>query len=153
MKPTKTPTTPTTMEVNLLEQVAKITNGDRRRDYGRPLINHVRIAVKWSARITQRIVRGLPPVTPSVVVELMLDLKDARQVNTPKFDNILDTVGYMVCLDDMARELVERGDAEDYENALRQLDRMTETVMKLLLLDLERAELQMRITEKYRNKE
>ena len=126
------------MKVSLIEIVKTITSGDRRKDYGRPLINHVRIALKWARRIRERIERGLPPITPSVVVELMLDLKEARQVNTPKFDNLVDTMGYVVCLDDMARQLVERTEATTYEEALVRLNEMTEDEMMLLQLDLER---------------
>jgi hypothetical protein len=121
----------------ILERAMDITSGDRRRDYGRPLINHIRIAVKWAGRIAERVRKGLPLITPSVVVELMLDLKDARQENTPKFDNLLDKIGYVACLDDMARQLVEMDYAVDYEAALTYLDRMSFSDMRQLLVKLE----------------
>ena len=122
---------------NILGEVARITNGERRRDYGRPYLNHARIALRWARRINARIAKGLPPITPSVVVELMVDLKEARQENTPKFDNLLDTIGYLVCLDDMARQTVEMGDADTYEDALAQLDRMSFKVLEMVLNRLE----------------
>ncbi len=123
---------------NILTEAAKITSGDRRKDYGRPLINHLRIAVRWARRINRRVAQGLPAITPSVVVELMLDLKEARQENTPKFDNLLDSIGYIVCLDDMAREVMGKTTCTTYEEALVHLNEMDVYDMRAMLTELER---------------
>lgn len=106
----------------ILNEAENITSGARRRDYGRPYINHWRIALKWARRLYIRQLQGKPLITPSVVADMMKDLKDARGEQLSTYDNLLDDVGYTVCKDDMARERVELGWSPDYQSALYDLD-------------------------------
>lgn len=114
----------------LLEDAAKITSGDRRRDYGRPLINHIRIAIKGSVTFEHNI-------SPAEVAWFMgADLKSARDIQTPKWDNYLDNVGYMVCMEDMANQLIELNYCETQEEALQWLHSATVPQMWDCLMDL-----------------
>ncbi len=70
-----------------LQNALEITTSDRRRDYGHPLPNFLRICLKWS--VTLEI-----PVTPLHVAQLMLDMKTARDQNSFKDDNWIDAIGY-----------------------------------------------------------
>lgn len=117
----------------LIEQVLEITSGDRRRDYGRPLINHLRIAIAWSNYLQTTI-------TPDKVVWMMIALKTARETHTPKFDNLLDTVGYALCLDDMYAQLVELKWATDRDTAMQVTSVMTVPTMQSLLAILQETE-------------
>lgn len=104
--------------MTILTEVQNITSGDRRRDYGRPLVNHLRIALMWSVYLNS-------VITPDQVVWMMTLLKGARDMNTPKYDNSLDTIGYQVCLDDMVNQVVEEGYASDYQAGLNFLRNLT----------------------------
>lgn len=88
-----------------LDIARAITSSERQRDYGRPLLNFVRIALRWSNWLE----RFISPVDVAV---MMMDTKIARQQNTPKDDNMIDVIGYAACIDDMDRELRERGCSE-----------------------------------------
>jgi hypothetical protein len=39
------------------------------------------------------------PITPRQVALMMIGVKLAREVNTPKRDNLLDIAGYVKCID------------------------------------------------------
>lgn len=91
-----------------LEEAAKITTGDRRRDYGRPLLNFLRIALRWSNYL------GIT-ITPIQVGAMMIDMKLAREQHTPKDDNWVDMLGYAACVSDMNDHMIELGYAEGYK--------------------------------------
>lgn len=81
---------------DVLLQADKIAGQDRSRDYGHPHPNHQRIAWFWSAYAQGK---GWDArYTPSDVAQMMILLKIARHLHTPKFDNILDGAGYFKCL-------------------------------------------------------
>lgn len=105
-----------------IDDVKTITQSDRQRDYGHPLQNFIRIAVFWSVQM------GVY-VSPVKVAEMMIGVKLAREVNTSKEDNWIDTMGYATCVDRMSERLREMGVADDY-NALENpaLDIDMETV-------------------------
>ena len=106
------------MEQTLLQIVSQITSGERRRDYGRPLANHLRIALNWSLFLQTAI-------TPDKVVWMMIGLKQAREINTSKYDNLVDTAGYAVCLDDMYQQLVDMKWAGNKEQAINVMQNLT----------------------------
>ena len=66
-----------------------LISGDRQRDYGTPTENLGRIAAMWTPLL------GVE-VTPKHVALCMVALKLAREVNTPKRDNIVDGIGYLL---------------------------------------------------------
>ncbi len=72
----------------ILDEAARITAGPRERDYDHPLPNHERIARLWNAHLANR---GYDVhLTPEDVVWMMINLKQAREVFTPKRDNLTD---------------------------------------------------------------
>ncbi len=104
-----------------LAEAAKITSGDRRRDYGRPLLNFLRIAISWSNYLDFTI-------TPAQVAFMMVLMKVAREQNTPKNDNPIDILGYMACLSDMDDHLKGMG----YESGYYYLNGMSVVGMQTL---------------------
>jgi hypothetical protein len=87
------------MESNkgILDEALECTSGDRRRDYGHAKENHEMIAALWNAYLG---IRKDPnaPITGSDVAAMMIQLKLARHVNSPKRDNYVDIAGYARCL-------------------------------------------------------
>lgn len=79
--------------------VDEITASERQRDYGSPLLNFTRIAIDWTNKFR---LWGLIDydkiVTPRLVAWTMIGLKEMREINTAKDDNIIDTGGYAACL-------------------------------------------------------
>lgn len=69
-----------------------LVGGDRRGDYGHPLDDFCRTAVMWSALLKVR-------VTYRDVAQCMIALKQSREVNKQKQDNMIDACGYAECLD------------------------------------------------------
>ena len=67
----------------------ELVAGARQRDYGTPTENLGRIAAMWTPLL------GVE-VTPKHVALCMVALKLAREVNTPKRDNIVDGIGYLL---------------------------------------------------------
>jgi len=86
--------------VNVLQEADQLTAGDRQRDYDHPLPNHTRIAALWNAYLG---IRREPsgPVSAEDVATMMILLKVARDVFTPKYDNLVDICGYARCLERM----------------------------------------------------
>lgn len=64
--------------------------GDRMRDYGHPLDNHQRIADGWAVLLGR-------PVTAKQAALCMMWLKLAREMHSPKRDNMVDLCGYAKC--------------------------------------------------------
>lgn len=124
------------VEPTLLDIALEIVSSDRRRDYGRPLINHLRIAIMWSMYCETTF-------TPDQVAWMMVIVKVARETQTPKYDNIVDTTGYSLVLDDMYAELIERDDipANNRKDAMDYLSNMTRGSMMLLLEKLEQEQI------------
>jgi len=85
-----------------LKEAVNITSGERRKDYGRPLINFLRIAIRWSNLL------GIY-IPPPMVALMMIDMKIAREQNTHKDDNWIDILGYAATVADMDVEMRELG--------------------------------------------
>lgn len=80
----------------ILEEAARLTSGDRQRDYDHPLPNHERIARLWQAYLDGR---NAGPLTPVDAAWMMLLVKVARDQATPKRDNATDAAGYARCIE------------------------------------------------------
>jgi len=89
-------------EKSWLDIAAEITSGDRRRDYGAPLVNFLRIAILWSAYMEEYI-------SPINVAYMMVLMKVAREMNTSKEDNPIDILGYVACIQTMDQDLKQHG--------------------------------------------
>tara|TARA_R110000868_G_scaffold67232_1_gene199775 strand:+ start:132 stop:494 length:363 start_codon:yes stop_codon:yes gene_type:complete len=91
---------------SILEEAARITSGDRCRDYGHPLANHERIADLWRSYLRGKYNQEFP-VTAEDAVWMMLLVKVAREMHSPKADNRVDIAGYAHCaqqIDDARRD-------------------------------------------------
>jgi len=109
-----------------VSQVKGITDGARRENYGRPLINFLRIAVFWSDYL-----QGVK-ITPVQVAVMMMLLKFGRSMHSWHEDNWLDTLGYTDCIDDMDRQMRELG----YENGAASFEDMTMGEIRGLIIRL-----------------
>ena len=69
-----------------------VVNGPRQRDYAHPRINFQRIADLWSP------ILGIT-VTPEQVALCSVQIKIAREIHAHKADNVIDAIGYLLCLD------------------------------------------------------
>ena len=85
----------------LLEQVMEVTR-QRRDNYDGPLPNFLRIALFWSIWLETT-------VTPLDVAFMMSFLKGAREAHGHQADNVIDTMGYMDCVDSMDRHMKRLG--------------------------------------------
>lgn len=85
-------------EPSVLEIAQHIAGASRSRDYGHPYENHARIAAMWNTQLGPKLKDGCA-IEPREVALMMIALKLAREVNTPKFDNSVDMAGYVQCLD------------------------------------------------------
>lgn len=78
-----------------------IVLGARRYTYGHPLENFERIALRWNATLADKLNE---PLDITDVAFLMIDVKMAREQNTPKKDNLTDIVGYATALHEAIRQ-------------------------------------------------
>ena len=95
----------------ILDEASRLTSGDRQRDYDHPLPNHTRIATMWNAYLAcRKEPRG--DVSPEDVAAMMIMLKIARDVYTPKRDNMTDVCGYARCIERMRAAQGQEGYAD-----------------------------------------
>jgi len=84
---------------SLLREADEVSGqSGRSRDYGHPWINHKRIADFWTVQLGPKLKDGCV-IDPREVALMMVSLKLAREINTPKRDNLVDGVGYFNCAD------------------------------------------------------
>ena len=80
------------MTKTILEEAAEITAGDRQAAYGHPERNHGRIAALWAAYFHGK---GYEiSVSEEDVCYLNILQKVARDMETPRRDNLVDLAGY-----------------------------------------------------------
>ena len=87
--------------MNILERANDVVNGARQDAYGHPLDNFNRIAAMWSVILERE-------VTAEQVGLCMAALKIARQVHSPKIDNLVDLAGYAQTVEMVIGERVRR---------------------------------------------
>lgn len=81
---------------SILQEALEVSGASRQRDYGHPITNHQRIADMWSVVLGNKLTKE---ITPREVALMMICVKLAREVNTPKRDNLVDIAGYVNCID------------------------------------------------------
>ncbi len=92
------------MMLPIFEEANDAINGDRARDYGHPLDNHTCTAEFWTTYLKRRGLLAEGKVIEADDICMMLDLqKTSRQANSPKWDNLVDKVGYIGNLAMMAQ--------------------------------------------------
>lgn len=78
--------------MNILKEAESIIYGDREQTYGRPDKNLVAIADLWNAYLINR---PDEPLTADDICYMMVMLKIARLINTPRHhDSLVDMCGY-----------------------------------------------------------
>ena len=78
---------------NILEEAARIVDGDRQADYGDPTLNHGRTAMAWTAYLMERDFKKRP-LDARDVCTMMVILKTMREAHKPKRDNLVDMAGW-----------------------------------------------------------
>lgn len=82
----------------ILDEAKRLTHGERDKNYGKPLINHTRIASLWSIFLEQEI-------TPAQVAICMGLVKVARLIESPDhLDSFLDAAAYFAIAGEIATE-------------------------------------------------
>ena len=76
----------------LLTEAYNLVTGDRQKAYGHPSVNFDRIARLWSVALDKEI-------TAEDVAVCMVLVKIARQLHTPKRDNVVDALAYLLTLE------------------------------------------------------
>lgn len=92
------PDSTTPKQETVLEEAARLTSGDRRRDYDHALPNHERIADGWRWYMKGKY--GIDvPLKPDDAAWMMVMLKIARDMHSPKRDGAVDVAGYARCVE------------------------------------------------------
>lgn len=82
--------------LEILSEAARLTSGDRNKNYGTPRTNHERIAAIWS------VILGIE-VTPEAAALCMAGVKIARLVETPDhLDSFVDGAAYLAIAGELA---------------------------------------------------
>ena len=79
----------------ILNEAIRLTSTDRQKNYGKPLINHQRIATIWSVILGAEI-------TPSQVALCMAGLKLARLAYKYDDDSFIDAAAYIAIAGEIA---------------------------------------------------
>jgi hypothetical protein len=77
----------------ILQEAARITSGDRQRDYGHPADNHQCTAVLWASWLQRRYGIAMP-LTAEDVCFLNILQKLSRAANSTTRDSLVDLAGY-----------------------------------------------------------
>ena len=82
----------------ILQTACGLINGDRAQEYGDAYLNHARIAALWTTYV-----RSKPDdLTPVDVAMMLVLMKVARSIETPKDDSFIDIAGYAALAGEMA---------------------------------------------------
>lgn len=92
--------------VKVLREAAALITGDRQQDYGTPQENFGRSADLINARFSH-LFRDGAKFSPSDIAVLMLLMKVARSVQSPKRDTFVDMAGYAALGFELSQESVE----------------------------------------------
>lgn len=78
------------------EEARKIVQGERQSAYGSPEDSFSAIAGLWNGYFAAR--RGCHDLSAEDVANMMILLKVARNMRSCKRDNVVDVIGYAMCL-------------------------------------------------------
>jgi len=85
-----------TVRARVLDEAKRITATDRNSAYGEPEDNFQRIADFWNVFLQDKLKDG-QFITAGDTAALVIMVKLAREMNTPKEDNKVDIAGYAAC--------------------------------------------------------
>lgn len=97
---------------NILKSADNAVHGDRQRDYGHPFDDYTRVAGMVNALLRHKLAADL---TPSDIAQIMICVKQSREVNHPKKDNRIDLAGFAWVLDRCQEQ-----EAHDFAQAMRE---------------------------------
>lgn len=80
------------------QEARNLQYGDREDAYGHPRVTLTRTAAMWSVLLGDKLDEG-SYITPEDVARMMTAMKLARDTHTPKRDNRVDAIGYLIALD------------------------------------------------------
>lgn len=100
--------------LDILSEAKKVVEGDRQRSYGDVVESHARIGKLWSA-----ILRMDREIAPQEVALCMIAMKISREVSNHKDDNLVDIIGYTICLNKIISTLSSR---EEYDKHTEKQD-------------------------------
>jgi len=81
-------------KTDLLKTAKNLVKGARRDEYGPIQESFERVATVWSGLLGHT-------VTAQQVALMMIGFKLCREVNKHKEDNLVDVVGYVLCLEEV----------------------------------------------------
>jgi hypothetical protein len=101
----------------ILEEAARLTSGDRQRDYGHPLDDFTSCGEMWTAML-RRANPTMKTIGPEMVGLMMAASKLNRQCSQPKRDNIVDGCGYLRTVEMVQLEIERRNTFVDDETGV-----------------------------------
>lgn len=94
---------------SIVQEAHDIVHGARHEAYGHPVDDLGRTGRLWAA------ILGIPEITAEQVALCMVGLKISRECNKHGRDNLVDSAGYLLCIDKIVNERARRG-ATDAKN-------------------------------------
>ena len=82
--------------MNIAEEAQSIVCGERNAAYGNPIDDYTKTAKMWSGILAPKLKED---ITPEEAIAMMVCVKLSREVHSPKRDNRVDAIGYLLCLD------------------------------------------------------
>jgi hypothetical protein len=82
-------------ESSVAVEAQAMVYGDRQDDYGHPRDNFTVIAQLWTIVLQGKLAEG-EFITPEDFARCMVQVKVARQLHSPKRDNLVDAIGYLI---------------------------------------------------------
>lgn len=96
--------TMTTQPETAADKAKALVYGDRNLDYGSPLQDYQRTSAVWSGLLIHKLKPG-ETITPQEAVMMMAALKLCREFTKHKEDNIVDSIGYNLCLEWIIKDI------------------------------------------------
>lgn len=81
---------------NVCREAEELVLGERNSSYGNPADDYAKTAKVWSGLLNPILKRD---ITPQEAMLMMVGLKLSREVHKHKHDNIIDAIGYLLCVD------------------------------------------------------
>ena len=82
--------------MNIAEEAQSIVLGERNAAYGNPRDDYTKTAKMWSGILAPKLNQD---ITPEEAIAMMVCVKLSREVHAHKRDNLVDAIGYILCLD------------------------------------------------------
>ena len=114
---------PTSMPTkNVCREAEELVLGDRNSSYGNPADDYAKTAKVWSGLLNPILKRD---ITPQEAMLMMVGLKLSREVHKHKHDNIVDAIGYLLCVDWSLNGKPELTPCNQTQTDLKNLDTTT----------------------------